>query len=109
MSCDRARQRVVLDREYAGTTGTLRRARDDVAGCLKAHVSDPDIEERAQLVVSELATNAIQASPGRMYTLRVTLSEDGTVVMAVTSSTESEAAPPPRVRVGSGTAGCSER
>jgi anti-sigma regulatory factor (Ser/Thr protein kinase) len=95
MSRDREPDVVVLDREYEGTTGTLRAARNDIVECLKDHVSDEDIQERAQLVVSELATNAIQASPGVAYGLRVSLAGDGSVIMAVTSTTERDA-PPPR-------------
>jgi anti-sigma regulatory factor (Ser/Thr protein kinase) len=86
---------VVLDREYDGTTSTLRVARNDVVECLRGHVPDEDIQERAQLVVSELATNAIQASPGVAYGLRISLGPDGSLIMAVTSATESDA-PPPR-------------
>jgi anti-sigma regulatory factor (Ser/Thr protein kinase) len=95
MSRERPPDQLVLDREYDGTTGTLRAARNDVAGFLRAHVPDEDLHERAQLVVSELATNAIQASPGVAYGLRVALTDDGSVVMAVTSSAK-QGAPPPR-------------
>lgn len=86
---------VVLDREYDGSTSTLRVARNDVVECLRDHVADEDVQERAQLVISELATNAIQASPGVAYGLRVSVADDGAVVMCVTSATE-RTAPPPR-------------
>jgi hypothetical protein len=52
---------VPLDREYGGTTSALRSARSDVVDVLGTHVSDQDLLDRAELVVSELATNAIQA------------------------------------------------
>jgi anti-sigma regulatory factor (Ser/Thr protein kinase) len=95
MNRDRDPDIVVLDRQYEGTTGTLRVARNDIVECLKDHVPDEDIHERAQLVVSELATNAIQAAPGAAYSLRVSVGADGSVIMTVTSTTENDA-PPPR-------------
>ena len=95
MSRERPPNLLVLDREYDGTTGTLRMARNDVLSFLRAHVPDEDLRERAQLVVSELATNAIQASPGVAYGLRVSLIGDGSVVLAVTSSARGDM-PPPR-------------
>lgn len=103
MSGDRAPNRVVLDREYEGTTKTLRLARSDVVDCLRSYVADTDVQERAQLVVSELATNAIQASPGSAYSLRVSLAGDGSVVMELTSSTGHDT-PPPRDLWGPATA-----
>jgi anti-sigma regulatory factor (Ser/Thr protein kinase) len=103
MSGERASHRVVLDREYEGTTSTLHSARNDVVDCLRPHVPDRDVQERAQLVVSELATNAIQASPGSAYSLRVSLAGDGAVVMAVTSTTARDM-PPPRDLWGPATA-----
>ena len=95
MSRERPPDLLVLDRQYDGTTGTLRAARNDVVGFLKAHVPDEDLHERAELVVSELATNAIQASPGVAYALRVEFTDDGSVVLAVTSYAQNDA-PPPR-------------
>jgi anti-sigma regulatory factor (Ser/Thr protein kinase) len=86
---------VVLDREYDGTSNTLRVARNDLMAALDSYVIEDDIKERAQLVVSELATNAIQASPGAAYGLRVSLAADGSVLMSLTSSTLSDG-PPPR-------------
>jgi anti-sigma regulatory factor (Ser/Thr protein kinase) len=95
MSRERPSDLLVLDREYDGTTGTLRVARNDVVDFLREHVPDEDLHERAELVVSELATNAIQASPGVAYGLRVSLTGDGAVVLVVTSSTLRDG-PPPR-------------
>jgi anti-sigma regulatory factor (Ser/Thr protein kinase) len=103
MSGERAPNRVVLDREYEGTTSTLRSARNDVVDCLRSHVADTDVHERAQLVVSELATNAVQAAPGTAYSLRISLTADGSVVMEVTSSLGRDT-PPPRDLWGPATA-----
>lgn len=94
MAGDR-RPGVVLDRDYDGHSRTLRDARCDVVGSLRSHQIGQDLQERAELVVSELASNAIQAAPGTSYAIRVSLSIDGTVVIAVTSSAE-DGAPPPR-------------
>jgi anti-sigma regulatory factor (Ser/Thr protein kinase) len=103
MSHERASDSVVLDREYDGTTSTLRAARNDVVGCLRSRTTDPDLEDRVALVVSELATNAIQASPGHAYALHVSLLVDGSVVMMVTSSSD-RTVPPPRDTWGPATA-----
>jgi anti-sigma regulatory factor (Ser/Thr protein kinase) len=103
MCGERAPNRVVLDREYDGATRTLQSARSDVLDCLRPYVADTDVQERAQLVVSELATNAIQASPGRSYRLRVSLVAGGSVEVEVTSSTGHET-PPPRDLWGPATA-----
>lgn len=93
------RAEVVLDREYDGTTGRLRVARSDVTGCLSEHGVQQDLCERAELVLSELAANAVQASPGNPFGLRVTMEKDGAVVVAVTSHT-SNGRPPPREQWG---------
>jgi anti-sigma regulatory factor (Ser/Thr protein kinase) len=93
MSRERPPELLVLDRRYDGTTGTLRVARSDVVVFLKAHVADEELHARAELVVSELATNAIQASPGVAYGLRVSLTGDGAVVLVVTSSTSHDGLP----------------
>ena len=90
---------VVLDREYDGTTGMLRAARTDVNGCLHEHGVDQDLRERAELVLSELAANAVQASPGRPFGLCMKLASDGSVVVTVTSHTD-DASPPPRQQWG---------
>ncbi len=84
-----------LEREYEGTTGTLRAARSDVVSWLNGHQVDHDLQERAALVLSELASNAVQASPGNAFSLRMSFADDGSVVMAVTSRTDRDG-PPPR-------------
>jgi anti-sigma regulatory factor (Ser/Thr protein kinase) len=86
---------VVLEREYDGTTGMLRAARTDATGCLNEYGVDEDLRERAELVLSELAANAVQASPGSPFGLRMTLATDGSVVVSVTSHTNN-GSPPPR-------------
>lgn len=84
---------VVFERDYAGNSGTLRDVRSDVVASLRSSIIDPDLEERARLVVSELATNAIQASPGRRYGLVVHVASDRSVVLQITSTGDHDALP----------------
>src|SRR5512138_875182 len=85
-----------LDRAYEGSSTTLRRARGDVVSWLDHHGVDPELQDRAALVVSELATNAVQASPGSEYNVHGSLYlADGEVVLSVVSCTDFEQ-PPPR-------------
>ncbi len=87
---------VVLDREYDGTTATLRAARTDLVASLTRENLDEDLLERAELVLSELASNAVQVSPGNPYKLRLALDADGSLVMALTSHTRNGGPPPLR-------------
>ena len=82
-------------RVYDGTSGTLRVARNDVVGWLGDHGLDTDLQERAALVVSELATNAVQVSPGSDYSIQLSIASDRSAVIEVTSHTSYEM-PPPR-------------
>lgn len=75
----------VMEREYGGTTDTLSAARAETIGWLDGHRIDQEVQDRAALVLSELASNAIQASPGQTYTVCVSLSDDAAVVVAVSS------------------------
>ena len=84
-----------FERAYDGTSHTLRVARNDVVGWLEVHGFDRDLQDRAALVLSELATNAVQAAPGNTYAVSVSQPDDRCAVVAVTSRTEYER-PPPR-------------
>jgi anti-sigma regulatory factor (Ser/Thr protein kinase) len=66
-----------------------------MAACLNDQNVDEDLLERAELVLSELASNAVQASPGNPYKLRLSLDADGSLVMALTSHSRN-GGPPPR-------------
>jgi len=90
---------VVLDREYHGTTDTLRVARSEVGARLADRELSLDLRERAELVVSELASNAVQASPGAPYRIFVAIESDESVVIALTSEA-SQGGPPPRAEWG---------
>ncbi len=65
-----------LHRDYEGEAATLRTARRDVLAWLSDLGADEATKECAALIVSELATNALQASPGRMYTVRIARDDD---------------------------------
>jgi anti-sigma regulatory factor (Ser/Thr protein kinase) len=65
-----------LHRDYEGEAVTLRTARRDVIAWLSDLGADEATKERAALIVSELATNALQASPGRTYTVHVARDDD---------------------------------
>ncbi len=82
-------------RVYGGTSSTLRDARNDVVGWLGDHGLGTDLQQRAALVLSELATNAVQASPGSDYSVQLSIDCDRSAIIAVTSQTGYEK-PPPR-------------
>jgi anti-sigma regulatory factor (Ser/Thr protein kinase) len=92
----------VLDRDYAGTTSTLRAARNDVLDWLKENLLGEDLQDRAALVLSELTSNAVQASPGHAYKVHASLDDEGAVVIAVTSRSD-HGLPPPREQWGPAT------
>jgi|GEM_PF-1589970 len=73
----------VLHREYEGELVTLRAARRAVSDWLAGLGADDDTRERAALIVSELSSNAIQAAPGRTYTLQLAQVDDGCATISV--------------------------
>ena len=93
----------VLQREYEGVTGALRAARSDLMDCLEARGIDQDLRDRAQLVLSELATNAVEASPGSPFVVRLEIDAGTSLVVEVTSRTNA-GAPPARESWGPATA-----
>ena len=95
LHCVRGGRRGDFERLYDGTSHTLRIARDDVVGWLDEHGFDTELQDRAALVLSELATNAVQAAPGNPYGVSVSQPDAQSAVVAVTSRTEYEQ-PPPR-------------
>jgi anti-sigma regulatory factor (Ser/Thr protein kinase) len=84
-----------FERTYDGTSSTLRDARKDIVEWLIERGFDQELQDRAALVLSELATNAVQASPGRSYAVRLRDLGDRSAVLVVTSHTDYET-PPPR-------------
>lgn len=73
----------ILDRDYDGEAATLRSARQDVLAWLSARGAGDDARQRAALIVSELATNALEASPGRTYRIQVALVDDDMATISV--------------------------
>ena len=84
-----------MDREYAGEFHTLRSARRDVVDWLNDVGADRETTERASLIASELATNAIQVAPGVPYQLRARAMTRNTAAIAIRSRSAG-AVPPPR-------------
>ena len=73
----------VLQREYEGDLVTLRAARAAVIDWLARLGADDDTTERAALIVSELSSNAVQAAPGRTYSLQIARLDDGSARISV--------------------------
>ena len=69
-----------LRRDYQGDFATLRSARHEVVEFLAQHGADEETTERAALIVSELTSNAIQASPGSVYNVEVVRVDDAAAI-----------------------------
>jgi anti-sigma regulatory factor (Ser/Thr protein kinase) len=85
----------ILDRDYEGEATTLRAARRDVLAWLAERGANEATKQRAALIVSELATNALQASPGQTYTVQVAFVDDDHAAISVRNHTNG-ARPPAR-------------
>lgn len=90
-----------VERRYPGSNGVLTAVRADIRAWLLTEGFSNEVIDRAVLIISELATNAIEADPGQPFDVGVArssgsadLAPDG-VVMIVTNST-SGTRPPPR-------------
>jgi anti-sigma regulatory factor (Ser/Thr protein kinase) len=81
-----------LARTYEGWTTTLRDVRGDLLSWLSSGQADDDACERAALVVSELAANAVQAAPGRRYEVEA-LWDGAHVVMTVRNRSDGDRPP----------------
>lgn len=77
-----------LNREYAGETATVRSARRDVVDWLIECGADGETVERASLIASELASNAVQAAPGSPYQLRVRVVDPDVVSLSIRNHTD---------------------
>ncbi|MEY2580669.1 MAG: Histidine kinaselike ATPase domain [Ilumatobacteraceae bacterium] len=84
----------LLSRDYEGSLATLRLARRDVVDFLDQHGADEETKERAAIIVSELTSNAVQASPGFAYNIEVARVDDA-VAISVRNRPEA-GLPPPR-------------
>lgn len=81
-----------LVRSYDGRTDSLRSVRADLLAWLNGGGADSDAQERAALVVSELAANAVQAAPGRRYQVRAAW-DGGHMVVTVHNATDGDRPP----------------
>jgi anti-sigma regulatory factor (Ser/Thr protein kinase) len=81
-----------LARTYDGRTDTLRSVRADMLAWLDGGGVDTEAQERAALVVSELAANAVQAAPGRRFEVQAAW-EGGHMVVTVRNATDGDRPP----------------
>ena len=81
--------------EYEGDLATLRSARRRVVRWLEEQGVDDDTKQRAALIVSELTSNAVQASPGMAYTVEATRLDDEFAAITVRNHPGGQT-PPPR-------------
>jgi len=85
MPCATEGTQITFARSYAGSTDTVNHSRADLTHLL-AENGLHAIAADAELVVSELASNAIEASPGQAYQVAFHIA-DHEVVVAVTNRT----------------------
>jgi anti-sigma regulatory factor (Ser/Thr protein kinase) len=85
-----------LDRQYPGGSATLRETRGDLATWLTASGIGGLASENAVLVLSELASNAVEAAPGHPYRVKAWLDDQGSVRIAVANSSPLDAPLLPR-------------
>ena len=76
-----------MNREYAGDVTTLRSARRDVVDFLLELGANSQTVERASLIASELASNAIQAAPGVPYHLRIRILDPNAASLSIRNHT----------------------
>jgi len=81
--------------QYDGDLVTLRSARRAVVSWLEQQGADDDAKQRAALIVSELTSNAVQASPGVPYSVEATRIDDEFASITVRNHPGGQT-PPPR-------------
>lgn len=92
VSTDGHRPPTPLACTYEGATGQLRHVRADVVAWLDRGGAGVEAQERAALVVSELAANAVQAAPGRRFDVGARW-DGGHVVVTVRNATDGDRPP----------------
>lgn len=85
----------VAELSYPGEAATLARARRDVLALLSLWGADESVRDRAALIVSELATNALQAAPGSDYHVNVVRIDDHHASIAVRNISNGTVPAPP--------------
>jgi anti-sigma regulatory factor (Ser/Thr protein kinase) len=83
-----------FDRTYGGA-GSLSDARSDVRLWLDGRGADGDSSRRAVLILSELASNAVEASPDTAYHVHVATLDRSTLDIAVRNSRRAGSTAPP--------------
>lgn len=76
-----------INRVYVGEAATLRKARRDVVDFLLECGANGQTVERASLIVSELASNAIQAAPGVPYELLLRIVDPNAASLSIKNRT----------------------
>lgn len=84
-----------MNREYAGEASTLRAARHDVVDFLLECGADNETVEKASLIASELASNAIQAAPGLTYQLHIRIVDPNSTALSVRNHSGGGTVPTP--------------
>jgi anti-sigma regulatory factor (Ser/Thr protein kinase) len=85
----------VIDLRYRGDVATLGAARRDVLAWLESCGADADSRDRATLIISELATNALQASPGSDYRVQLARVDSDHASITVRNTTDGTHPPAP--------------
>lgn len=83
-----------FDRRYEGSTAVVNGVRLDIDTWLIAQRADDDTRTRAALVVSELVSNAVQASPGRPFHLSARRARHESITLTVTNRADGARIPP---------------
>ncbi len=93
MSGPAANGPLCIESTYEGGSASLNTARAAVADLVASAGADPESVERARLLVSELITNAVEASPGEPYELDATV-ERALLTVEVRNRARSRDLPP---------------
>jgi anti-sigma regulatory factor (Ser/Thr protein kinase) len=83
-----------FDRRYEGITAVVNGVRLDIDAWLIAQAADDDTRARAALVVSELVSNAVQASPGFPFDLSARRGDHGLITLTVVNRADDAQIPP---------------
>lgn len=77
---------------YPGWTSSLADARRDTAHWLASHGAPAELISRAELIVSELATNAMEAAPGEPFSIGLRSLDDDDAGFVLTVANGSDGA-----------------
>lgn len=87
MSATEGTRSKTVEHTYAGSTDTINQARTDLVDWL-FECDMASVTADAQLVVSELTSNAVEASPGEPYRVSAWLGPDTLCITVTNRSTE---------------------